>query len=84
MPAYLSDLFGTKSLSAIHGRILTAWGMAGICGPLLLSIIRETTQSYALCLYTFAFLFIISFIIAIILKIKTNKKEKLISSNNIA
>ncbi len=84
MPAYLSDLFGTKSLSAIHGRILTAWGMAGICGPLLLSIIRETTQSYALCLYTFVFLFIISFIIAIILKIKTNKKEKLISSNNIA
>ena len=63
MPAYLSDLFGTKQLSAIHGRILTAWGMAGIAGPLLLSIIRETTQSYALCLYVFAFLFIISFII---------------------
>lgn len=84
MPAYLSDLFGTKQLSAIHGRILTAWGMAGIAGPLLLSIIRETTQSYALCLYVFAFLFIISFIIAIILKIKTTKKEKLISSNTIA
>ena len=55
MPAYLSDLFGTKQLSAIHGRILTAWGMAGIAGPLLLSFIRETTQSYALCLYVFAF-----------------------------
>lgn len=26
MSAYLSDLFGTKCLSAIHGRILTAWG----------------------------------------------------------
>ena len=36
MPAYLSDLFGTKQLSAIHGRILTAWGLAGIAGPLLL------------------------------------------------
>ena len=84
MPAYLSDLFGTKQLSAIHGRILTAWGMAGIAGPLLLSFIRETTQSYALCLYVFAFLFIISFIIAIILKIKTTKKEKLISSKTIA
>lgn len=84
MPAYLSDLFSTKQLSAIHGRILTAWGMAGIAGPLLLSFIRETTQSYALCLYVFAFLFIISFIIAIILKIKTTKKEKLISSKTIA
>ena len=57
---------------------------AGIAGPLLLSFIRETTQSYALCLYVFAFLFIISFIIAIILKIKTTKKEKLISSKTIA
>ena len=84
MPAYLSDLFSTKQLSAIHGRILTAWGMAGIAGPLLLSFIRETTQSYALCLYVLAFLFIFSFIIAIILKIKTTKKEKLISSKTIA
>ena len=84
MPAYLRRFIWHKQLSAIHGRILTAWGMAGIAGPLLLSFIRETTQSYALCLYVFAFLFIISFIIAIILKIKTTKKEKLISSKTIA
>ena len=84
MPAYLSDLFGTKQLSAIHGRILTAWGMAGIAGPLLLSFIRETTQSYALCLYVFSGLFIISLIIAIILKVKTSRKEKLISNNMMA
>lgn len=84
MPAYLSDLFGTKQLSAIHGRILTAWGMAGIAGPLLLSFIRETTQSYALCLYVFAGMFIVSLVIAIILKIKTSRKEKLISNNIVA
>ena len=81
MPAYLSDLFGTKQLSAIHGRILTAWGMAGIVGPLLLSFIRETTQSYALCLYVFAGMFIVSLIIAIILKIKTSRRERLVSSD---
>lgn len=79
MPAYLSDLFGTKQLSAIHGRILTAWGMAGIAGPLLLSFIRETTQSYALCLYVFAGMFIVSLIIAIILKVKTSRRERLVS-----
>ena len=79
MPAYLSDLFGTKQLSAIHGRILTAWGMAGIAGPLLLSFIRETTQSYALCLYVFAGMFIVSLIIAIILKVKTSRREQLVS-----
>lgn len=73
MPAYLSDLFGTKQLSAIHGRILTAWGLAGIAGPLLLSWIKETTNSYSLTLYFFSGCFVLSLIIASILKIKTQK-----------
>ena len=79
MPAYLSDLFGTRSLSAIHGRILTAWGAAGIAGPLLLSAIREYTQSYTLCLYIFSGMLTVSLILAVLLKIKTAKQEKLIS-----
>ena len=41
MPAYLSDLFGTRQLSAIHGRILTAWGMAGLAGPIIIAAFRE-------------------------------------------
>jgi OFA family oxalate/formate antiporter-like MFS transporter len=73
MPAYLSDLFGTKQLSAIHGRILTAWGLAGIAGPLLLSIIYERTHSYTLTLYFFSGFFVVSLIIALILKFKTEK-----------
>ncbi len=71
MPAYLSDLFGTKQLSAIHGRILTAWGLAGIAGPLLLSWIKETTNSYSITLYFFSGCFVLSLLIAIILKLKT-------------
>lgn len=71
MPAYLSDLFGTKQLSAIHGRILTAWGLAGIAGPLLLSWIKETTNSYSITLYFFSGCFVISLMIAVILKLKT-------------
>jgi OFA family oxalate/formate antiporter-like MFS transporter len=73
MPAYLSDLFGTKQLSAIHGRILTAWGLAGIAGPLLLSIIYERTHSYTLTLYFFSGCFVVSLIISLILKFKTEK-----------
>ena len=72
MPAYLADLFGTKYLSAIHGRILTAWGLAGICGPLALTHIYEYTGSYQLALYLFACLFVINTIIAISL-IRRNK-----------
>jgi MFS family permease len=41
IPAYLSDLFGTRMVGAIHGRLLTAWSMAGVIGPLLISNIRE-------------------------------------------
>lgn len=72
MPAFLSDLFGTKELSAIHGKILTAWGMAGIAGPLLLSWIRETTNSYSITLYFFSACFVVSLIIACILKWRTS------------
>lgn len=72
MPAYLSDLFGTKELSAIHGKILTAWGLAGIAGPLLLSYMRETTSGYTATLYVFAAAFVLSLIVALVLKWKTS------------
>jgi MFS family permease len=41
VPAYLADIFGTQFVSAIHGRLLTAWSVAGIFGPLVVNYIRE-------------------------------------------
>ena len=41
IPAYLRDLFGTMQVGAIHGRLLTAWSVAGILGPVLVNNIRE-------------------------------------------
>jgi len=41
IPAYLADLFGPWHVSAIHGRLLTAWSTAGILGPVLVNYIRE-------------------------------------------
>lgn len=41
IPAYLADLFGVHHVSAIHGRLLTAWSTAGILGPVLVNYIRE-------------------------------------------
>ncbi len=72
MPAYLSDLFGTKQLSAIHGRILTAWGAAGVMGPFILTWLKEMTNGYAVTLYFFASCFVLSFLIALLLR-ATNK-----------
>jgi OFA family oxalate/formate antiporter-like MFS transporter len=71
MPAYLSDLFGVKELSAIHGRILTAWGAAGVAGPLLLAWIKETTNSYTITLQFFSGCFVAAFLLMIFLKHKT-------------
>ena len=70
MPAYLSDIFGTRQLSAIHGRVLTAWGIAGVVGPFLVSWFREMTNGYSTILYFFAGCFILNFFIAFVLKYK--------------
>ncbi len=45
IPAYLKDLFGTMQVGAIHGRLLTAWSVAGILGPVLVNYIREHLKS---------------------------------------
>lgn len=37
IPAYLADLFGTQMVGAIHGRLLTAWSVAGILGPVIVN-----------------------------------------------
>ena len=41
IPAYLADVFGTGSLGAIHGRLLTAWSVAGILGPVLVNYVNQ-------------------------------------------
>jgi MFS family permease len=41
VPAYLKDLFGTYQVGAIHGRLLTAWSVAGVLGPFIVNTIVE-------------------------------------------
>jgi len=41
IPAYLADLFGAKYVSAVHGRLLTAWSAAGVFGPVLVNYTRQ-------------------------------------------
>ena len=42
IPAYLADLFGSRFVGAIHGRLLTAWSTAGVVGPLVVTWIRQS------------------------------------------
>ena len=41
LPAYLADIFGTQFVGAIHGRLITAWSVAGVAGPALIAGIRQ-------------------------------------------
>jgi MFS family permease len=44
IPAYLKDLFGTYQVGAIHGRLLTAWSVAGVAGPLIVNAIADAQK----------------------------------------
>ncbi|NDY42873.1 OFA family MFS transporter [Dissulfurirhabdus thermomarina] len=48
IPAYLADVFGTKFVGGIHGRILTAWSTAGVLGPLAITSFRERSLHRAI------------------------------------
>ncbi|HHD5813761.1 TPA: OFA family MFS transporter [Streptococcus pyogenes] len=68
IPPYLSDLFGAKELATLHGYILTAWAIAALTGPMLLSITVEWTHNYLLTLCVFIVLYILGLMVALRLK----------------
>ncbi|MDC3321106.1 MFS transporter [bacterium] len=41
LPAYISDVFGGKHTSGIHGRLLTAWSASALFGPSLMAQLRQ-------------------------------------------
>lgn len=48
IPAYLADIFGTRYVGGIHGRLLTAWSSAGVFGPLAITSLREISVKNAI------------------------------------
>jgi MFS family permease len=70
IPAYLKDLFGGYNVSAIHGRLLTAWSTAGIVGPLIVNGILDhyvahhlnRQDAYPLILHIMCGLLVVGFV----------------------
>jgi MFS family permease len=48
IPAYLADIFGTRYVGGIHGRLLTSWSTAGVLGPLAITSLRENAVTKAI------------------------------------
>jgi len=69
IPAYLADIFGAKYVSAVHGRLLTAWSAAGVLGPVLVNYVRQFQidsgvpkyQAYNVTMYIMAGLLVVAF-----------------------
>ena len=76
IPAYIKDLFGGVNVSAIHGRVLIAWGTAGIIGPLIDNAILDhykangipLGQAYPTILHIMSGLLVVGFIANILVR----------------
>lgn len=90
VPALLSDHFGMKSISRIHGLCLSAWGFAGLTGNQIATYIVNHTGSFTedahgnlinpvgyqnVLYFTFA-LYIVALFICLFLIPKSKKQEK--------
>jgi MFS family permease len=70
IPAYLRDMFGAMNVGAIHGRLLTAWAVAGVLGPVLVNYIRQfqidhgiaRAQAYSITMYIMCGLLLVGFL----------------------
>jgi OFA family oxalate/formate antiporter-like MFS transporter len=68
MPAFAADFFGPKWVGSIYGLMLTAWGFAGVFGPLLIANIRQTTGKYDLALVIIALILLVSSVLPLIVR----------------
>lgn len=74
LPTLLSDRFGMRTISAVHGLALSAWAFAGLSGNQLSAFIISRTQSYNNVLYVILALYTVALIISFVL-VKPGKTE---------
>jgi nitrate/nitrite transporter NarK len=68
MPSFNADYFGTKYLGQNYGMILTAWGVAGIVGPLIAATVKDRTGSFTGALVPVAIMLLVAAIIPFFIK----------------
>jgi MFS transporter, OFA family, oxalate/formate antiporter len=68
MPAFTADYFGPTNVGKVYGLLLTAWSFGGVLGPLLISAILDSTDSYTLAFYILAGIMAASAVVAFIVR----------------
>ncbi len=66
MPAFTADTFGTRCMGDIYGKILLAWGAAGVAGPVLMEMVHARSENFASALYMVAGLLAAGFACALV------------------
>jgi OFA family oxalate/formate antiporter-like MFS transporter len=75
MPAFAADYFGSANVGKIYGLMLTAWSFGGVLGPILISRVIDTTDSYTLAFYIIAAIMIGSAVVAFLVRPPKPRKE---------
>ncbi len=74
LPTLLSDRFGMRTISQVHGLALSAWAFAGLAGNQLSSFIVTRTGSYTNVLWVISVLYAVALVISFVL-VKPGKVE---------
>lgn len=68
MPAFTADFWGTKNLGRNYGALFSAWGFAGVFGPILGLKVKAATGAWLQTFYILAGACVVGILLMLILK----------------
>ncbi len=68
MPSFNADYVGTRHMGANYGAMLTAWGVAGVIGPLLAADIKDAIGSFSGALPIVAVMLLVAMVLLMVIR----------------
>jgi MFS transporter, OFA family, oxalate/formate antiporter len=68
MPAFAADYFGARFAGSIYGLMLTAWGVGGVVGPLLIARVKDLTGGYGPAMRIIAVAMLVAVVIPLVIR----------------
>jgi OFA family oxalate/formate antiporter-like MFS transporter len=68
MPSFTADYYGTKNLGLNYGLVFSAWGAAGVLGPIIGAQVRAATGAWTNAFWILAGLSVVGAVLAFITK----------------
>ncbi len=75
LPARTADCFGTKNIGVNYGLIFSAYGVAGIAGPLIGAWVRETTGGWENAFWIFSVLSVVGILLSLLSKLPSTQPK---------